>query len=541
VNVVYQHSSGDIWVGTAGGLNRYDGTHWSTFKRADGLANDRVVAIFEDASGHLWFLGRPGLTRYDGSTWTAYSAQDGLVNEDVRAIVQDARGVFWLATAAGVSRYEPDRVPPRTVITPQPPAVNASRQITLTYAAGFQEMSGVQFSYSLDAAPWSSWSATSFYIGAGLSDGEHRFQVRARDPSGNVDPMPAGVRFEVDASPPAPVVVSPVFNQVVRGTVSIVGTAADARFSGYSVRVRRAPTGPERVLRYDVRPVEAGELARWDTRESPDGIHDLVVQVVDSLGLSGEARISVVVDNDSPGSEQTSPVVVAAASGGDVYTTFAEAHLYIPPHSFARDALVALALLDTTRVPAVLESGAVRVLPGVQVSWSQSLSKPVVLELSLADVDVSPGSDELSVYQETDSGWQRLGGTVDAERRSVSISTREAGRYAVFRGRQSSGGGASVSALSLSPRVVSPRDAGGGSSLNIAFVLGQQGPVSVRIFARNGRLVREVLSGSVLEAGSNVVRWDGRTRDGGMVLDGLYLVSVEAQGERRTATVAVVR
>ena len=61
------------------------------------------------------------------------------------------------------------------------------------------------------------------------------------------------------------------------------------------------------------------------------------------------------------------------------------------------------------------------------------------------------------------------------------------------------------------------------------------------IFNRAGRLISEVVSGEQLNAGANLVHWDGRGRDGTMVEGGIYLVAVEAFGERQVKPLAVVR
>ena len=55
------------------------------------------------------------------------------------------------------------------------------------------------------------------------------------------------------------------------------------------------------------------------------------------------------------------------------------------------------------------------------------------------------------------------------------------------------------------------------------------------------RSVRELVSGADLPAGANLVRWDGRDCHGAVVADDLYLVTIEALGERETRTLAVVR
>jgi flagellar hook assembly protein FlgD len=65
--------------------------------------------------------------------------------------------------------------------------------------------------------------------------------------------------------------------------------------------------------------------------------------------------------------------------------------------------------------------------------------------------------------------------------------------------------------------------------------------VTVKIYNRAGRLVREVASGQQMNAGTNLIQWDGRDSDANQVEDGLYLVVVEALGQKQTKTLAVVR
>lgn len=44
-----------------------------------------------------------------------------------------------------------------------------------------------------------------------------------------------------------------------------------------------------------------------------------------------------------------------------------------------------------------------------------------------------------------------------------------------------------------------------------------------------------------MNAGANLVRWDGRDSDGNLAEDELYLVVVEAMGQKQVKTLAVVR
>jgi flagellar hook assembly protein FlgD len=93
----------------------------------------------------------------------------------------------------------------------------------------------------------------------------------------------------------------------------------------------------------------------------------------------------------------------------------------------------------------------------------------------------------------------------------------------------------------LTPRVFSPSGGFASTSAAISFTLARPASTTVTVFNRAGRRVRSVMSGRPLGTGANLVYWDGRDDAGGVVEDGIYLVGVEALGEVRKRTVAVVR
>ncbi len=120
---IFEDSRGRVWIGTdGGGLNLYDRENDSfssyRFDPADPstLSSDQVFSIFEDSSGTLWVgTGGGGLNRMTPEgTFVPYmadsSVRNALHSNIIRKIIQDHEGVLWIGTdGGGLSRYLPDQ------------------------------------------------------------------------------------------------------------------------------------------------------------------------------------------------------------------------------------------------------------------------------------------------------------------------------------------------------------------------------------------------------------------------------------------------
>jgi ligand-binding sensor domain-containing protein/tRNA A-37 threonylcarbamoyl transferase component Bud32 len=114
VNVVYADTDGIVWVGTNGGLVRYDAKGWTTYTEADGLDSKNISAItrWNDKLivGTLYAREGGGLNQFDGKEWkplpfpSAYDGGDKLSN-NVHGLLAD-KGTLWVATANGLGRYD---------------------------------------------------------------------------------------------------------------------------------------------------------------------------------------------------------------------------------------------------------------------------------------------------------------------------------------------------------------------------------------------------------------------------------------------------
>ena len=97
-----QDQAGFIWIGTADGLNRYDGYSFTVYKAdpADprSLSNNAVLALLEDRTGDIWAATRRGLNRFDRAT---NSFTHFLVDQRLSSLLEDAAGNLWVGTWGG--------------------------------------------------------------------------------------------------------------------------------------------------------------------------------------------------------------------------------------------------------------------------------------------------------------------------------------------------------------------------------------------------------------------------------------------------------
>lgn len=106
ISAIFQDREGRIWLGTAGGLARWDGSNWKIFSSRDGLSADSVQAIAQDKGGDLWIGTGNGLNRMHNGAFTVFHRQDGLPDDDISSLQADEEGVLWIGTrGGGLGRY----------------------------------------------------------------------------------------------------------------------------------------------------------------------------------------------------------------------------------------------------------------------------------------------------------------------------------------------------------------------------------------------------------------------------------------------------
>ena len=115
VITIHQDQSGLMWFGTRDGLNKFDGTKFTTYKNSPGdslhLSNSDILAIEEDRDGNLWIGTYNGLNVYDPkleqfSNYFHSTENNSLSNNTVWTIAE-IDDQIWVGTAKGLSIFDP--------------------------------------------------------------------------------------------------------------------------------------------------------------------------------------------------------------------------------------------------------------------------------------------------------------------------------------------------------------------------------------------------------------------------------------------------
>ena len=101
---------GKLWFGyhSSHGITVYDGTTFTTYTTDDGLVNDAVYSVGVDQHNNIWIGTARGVDRYDGETFINYGPAEGYASHESNAggFFADDDGTLWFGTTDGLSHYD---------------------------------------------------------------------------------------------------------------------------------------------------------------------------------------------------------------------------------------------------------------------------------------------------------------------------------------------------------------------------------------------------------------------------------------------------
>ena len=129
VRALLADAAGDLWIGTAHGLEWWRGARHDHFTTLNGLVDNAILQILEDPDGDLWLGTRHGLMRIKKTEFAAVAAgrkvflharvfglEAGMASDECTgdlgtAAAQTADGRLWFPTMEGIAMVDPRAVP----------------------------------------------------------------------------------------------------------------------------------------------------------------------------------------------------------------------------------------------------------------------------------------------------------------------------------------------------------------------------------------------------------------------------------------------
>jgi ligand-binding sensor domain-containing protein/signal transduction histidine kinase len=102
-----------LWIGTTGGLLRFDGARLMLYDRDNtpAFAENNIFNLMVARDDTLWIATEGGgLIRYKDGVFRSFSAKDGLINDFVRVVYQDRKGTIWVGTDTGLLRFSGEQL-----------------------------------------------------------------------------------------------------------------------------------------------------------------------------------------------------------------------------------------------------------------------------------------------------------------------------------------------------------------------------------------------------------------------------------------------
>jgi len=111
VRAIAEDPEGNLWIGTeGGGLNRLHDDRFTWFTKTNGLPGNSISALEVDAEGVLWVATSGGLARFFEGKWTRYSKKEGLASNNLGYLLEDGQGSLWIGSNAGLLRLKKDEL-----------------------------------------------------------------------------------------------------------------------------------------------------------------------------------------------------------------------------------------------------------------------------------------------------------------------------------------------------------------------------------------------------------------------------------------------
>jgi signal transduction histidine kinase/streptogramin lyase len=111
VNVIIEDKQGYLWIGTNGGLARFDGREFKVYNTLDGLQSNFIYSLMMDQHQNLWIIHPRGVTKFDGVNFKKFQAPVHFTGMKRKCRVFDMQDSIMILTGSGtIAKIQKDSV-----------------------------------------------------------------------------------------------------------------------------------------------------------------------------------------------------------------------------------------------------------------------------------------------------------------------------------------------------------------------------------------------------------------------------------------------
>ncbi|HEX4809966.1 MAG TPA: two-component regulator propeller domain-containing protein [Bryobacteraceae bacterium] len=131
VQAILQSRDGYMWVGTEGGLARFDGVRFLVYntRSTPELKSNNIRGLLQMDDGALWIATADGVTRLANGRFTHFDVVDGLPGNNVWSLAREPNGALVAVTNTGAAHFDGKRFVASPFSSPRP----VSSQITVRF------------------------------------------------------------------------------------------------------------------------------------------------------------------------------------------------------------------------------------------------------------------------------------------------------------------------------------------------------------------------------------------------------------------------
>lgn len=112
-NTILQTTDGYIWIGSYGGLIRYDGTQFTNYSLNGSINSSSIRSLYEDSQGRLWIgTNDKGVILLENNEFTTIESPDDYSFLCIRDFTETSDGTIYLASNSGIAYIKDNQIIP---------------------------------------------------------------------------------------------------------------------------------------------------------------------------------------------------------------------------------------------------------------------------------------------------------------------------------------------------------------------------------------------------------------------------------------------